>query len=69
MVTLAVNWANELLALPQGPMLATRRLARADVVAALDAFDETQLQSFLDGWYSADTQAALAVVMQRLGKK
>ncbi len=68
-VTLAVNWANGLLALPQGPMLATRKLARADVVAALDAFDEAQMLDFLDGWYSADTQAALAVVMQRLGKK
>lgn len=67
-VTLAVNWLNELLALPSGPMLATRRLARADIVAALEAFGDAQLNVFVDGWYSADTQAALKVVMQRLGK-
>lgn len=68
-VTLAVHWANELLALPSSPMLATRKLARAEVVAALAGFGDAQLSTFLDGWYSADTQAALAVVMQRLGKK
>jgi enoyl-CoA hydratase/carnithine racemase len=68
-VTLAVNWANELLALAPGPMLATRRIARADLVAALDAFGDEQLEGFIEGWYSADTQAALALVMQKLGKK
>jgi enoyl-CoA hydratase/carnithine racemase len=67
-VTLAVNWANELLALPQGPMLATRKLARADVVAALESFGDAQLETFIEGWYSADSQAALAAVMKRLGK-
>jgi len=68
-VTLAVNWANELLALAQGPMLATRKLARAELVAALEAFDDAQLEIFIEGWYSADTQAALDLVMQKLGKK
>ena len=68
-VTFAVNWANELLALASGPMLATRKLARADVVAALAAFGDEQLEVFIEGWYSADTQAALALVMQKLGKK
>jgi enoyl-CoA hydratase/carnithine racemase len=68
-VTFAVNWANELLALAPGPMLATRRIARADIVAALAGFDDAQLEMFLEGWYSADTQAALDLVMQKLGKK
>ena len=68
-VTLAVNWANELLALAQGPMLATRKLARADIVAALDAFGDEQLEVFIEGWYSADTQAALDLVMRKLGKR
>jgi enoyl-CoA hydratase/carnithine racemase len=68
-VTRAVHWANELLALAPGPMLATRKIARAEIVAALDAFGDEQLEVFIEGWYSADTQAALALVMQKLGKK
>jgi enoyl-CoA hydratase/carnithine racemase len=68
-VKLALHWANELLALPSGPMLATRKIARADIIEALAGFGDPQLQVFLDGWYSADSQTALAAVMQRLGKK
>jgi enoyl-CoA hydratase/carnithine racemase len=68
-VAAAVNWANELLALAPGPMLATRKLARAELVAELSAFGDAQLETFIEGWYSADTQAALALVMQKLGKK
>lgn len=64
----ALEWLDQLLALPSGPMLATRRIARADVVEALDALDDAVLEQFLEGWYSADSQAALHGVMVRLGK-
>ncbi len=64
----AVQWLDSLLALPSSPMLATRRIARADVVAALESFDDADLAQFLDGWYSADSQTALRAVMTRLGK-
>jgi enoyl-CoA hydratase/carnithine racemase len=67
-VTLAVNWLEELLALPSGPMLATRRMARADIIQALDGFTQAELDRFLDGWNSADSQAALRDLMQRLKK-
>lgn len=67
-VTLAVNWLEELLALPSGPMLATRRMARADIVKALDGFTQAELDGFLDGWNSADSQAALRELMLRLKK-
>lgn len=67
-VTLAANWLEELLALPSGPMLATRRMARADIVRALDAFSQAELDVFLDGWYSTDSQAALRELMLRLKK-
>jgi enoyl-CoA hydratase/carnithine racemase len=67
-VTLAVNWLEELLALPSGPMLATRRMARADIVRALDGFSQAELDVFLDGWNSADSQAALRELMLRLKK-
>jgi len=68
-VSVAAGWASELLALAPGPMLATRKLARAELVAALSSFGDAQLETFIEGWYSADTQAALDLVMQKLGKK
>lgn len=64
----AVQWLDSLLALPSSPMLATRRIARADVVAVLESFTDADLAQFLDGWYSADSQAALRAVLTRLGK-
>ena len=67
-VALAMNWLTELLALPSSPMLATRRIARADIIAALDGFSDADLERFLDGWYSADTQLALQALLARLKK-
>ena len=67
-VSVAAQWLMELLALPSSPMLETRRIARADVIAALDAFNSAELESFLDGWDSPDTQAALQTLLARLRK-
>jgi enoyl-CoA hydratase/carnithine racemase len=67
-VTLARNWLTELLALPSSPMLATRRIARTDVIEALDAFADADLNRFLDGWYSDDSQIALKALLARLKK-
>ncbi len=64
----ALKWLQELLALPSGPMLATRKLARADVVAALEGFQQDEMEAFLDGWNSPDSQRALQELMQRLKK-
>jgi enoyl-CoA hydratase/carnithine racemase len=63
----AVAWLTQLLALPRGPMLETRRIARADLVAAL-APERIGLDRFIEGWYSDDTQAALRALLSRLGK-
>jgi len=64
----ALRWLGSLLALPSGPMLATRQIARADLVQALDGFGPAEMESFLAGWYSADSQAALRELMTRLKK-
>lgn len=64
----ALAWLGELTTLPRAPMLATRRLARADLIDALAAFDTGQLEGFLDGWQSEDTQAALQALIARLKK-
>ena len=67
-VALSKHWLNDLLALPSSPMLATRRIARADINEALDAFTDAELNRFLDGWYSEDSQAALKALLARLKK-
>jgi hypothetical protein len=48
-------------------MLVTRRIARADLVAALTP-ERIQLDGFVDAWFAPDTQAALRALMAKLGK-
>lgn len=60
-------WLADLLALPARPMLATRRIARADVVAALQP-ERIELDRFIASWDEPDTQAALRALVAKLGK-
>ena len=64
----AVGWLNGLLALPSAPMLATRALARADIVEALTDPKRIDLDSFLEAWNEPDTQTALQALVARLKK-
>jgi enoyl-CoA hydratase/carnithine racemase len=61
-------WLDALLALPRAPMLATRKLARRDLVDALASFGDAELDAFLSQWDSPDTKAALQAVLARLKK-
>lgn len=63
----AIAWVRELASLPRAPVLETRRIARADAVEALEE-RYVELERFVESWFSADTQAALAAVLERLGK-
>lgn len=63
----AVQWLQALLALPREPMLETRAIARADLVAAMDPAS-LQIEGFLASWERPDTQAALRALVARLGK-
>jgi enoyl-CoA hydratase/carnithine racemase len=65
--TRARVWLEQLLTLPRQPMLETRRIARADLVAALQP-ERIQLEPFIEAWYSDDTQGALRALLARLGK-
>lgn len=65
----AVAWCRNLLALPRGPMLRTRDLFRSRVVEGFDELGEAAHDRFLDDWFSAETQAAVAVLVARLQKK
>ena len=60
-------WLEGLLALPRQPVLQTRAIARADVIAAL-APERIQLDRFIDGWSAPDTQAGLRALIAKLGK-
>lgn len=63
----AREWLRGLLALPRAPVLATRAIARADVIAAL-APEQIQLDRFVAAWNEPDTQSALRALVARLGK-
>ena len=63
----AVAWLQRLLQLPSHPMLQTRTIARADLVAALHP-DNIQMDRFIEAWYSPDTQTALHALVAKLGK-
>jgi enoyl-CoA hydratase/carnithine racemase len=64
----ALNWLEELLKLPSAAMLASRQVARADMVRALEAFSDDQLDGFIEDWYAPGTQAALQALVARLKK-
>lgn len=59
-------WLEDLLAKPSAPMLATRRLARADLVAALDDPQRMNIDRFIDDWFSPETQSVLQAMVARL---
>ena len=64
----AIAWLSELLKLPSAPMLATRALARADIVHALTDPKRIDLDGFLEAWNEPDTQNALQALVARLRK-
>jgi enoyl-CoA hydratase/carnithine racemase len=63
----ALAWLQQQLQRPRKPVLATRAIARADVVAALQP-ECIQLDRFVDAWSDPDTQAGLRALVARLGK-
>lgn len=63
----ALAWLEPLLQLPREPMLGTRAIARADLVAAL-APERIGLARLLQAWSAPDTQAGLRALVARLGK-
>lgn len=66
-VARAVAWLQSLLKLPREPVLKTRAIARADVIAAMSP-ENIQLDHFIDAWTEPDTQAGLKALVERLGK-
>jgi enoyl-CoA hydratase/carnithine racemase len=68
-VTRARVWLDDLLARPAHSMLATRRIARADLVEVWADVDALPVDDFVEGFYHPQTQATLQALVARLGKK
>lgn len=65
----AIAWLDGLLRLPRGAMQSTRTLARADLAAVFADPASLPIADFLDGWFSAETQATLHGLVERLKKR
>lgn len=63
----ACAWLEQMLALPREAMLETRRIARADLVSALQP-EFIELDRFIQAWSAPQTQAALRALVAKLGK-
>ena len=67
--TRALFWLNELLALPSEAMLATRAIARADLVAAYSDPKALSVDGFVDGFFNPQTQGVLKALVAKLKDK
>ncbi len=65
--TRARVWLEGLLQLPRGPVLETRRIARRDIVEALQP-ERIDLPRFVAAWMQPDTQSGLRAMLARIGK-
>jgi enoyl-CoA hydratase/carnithine racemase len=65
----ALLWCQSLLALPPEAMAATRREARADLVAYFERNLESELQAVTASWWATETQTILRALSAKLGKK
>ncbi|MGL6291462.1 MAG: enoyl-CoA hydratase/isomerase family protein [Silanimonas sp.] len=66
--TRGLHWLGEIGALPREAMLKTRKIARADLHAALDGFGDDELDGFIDRWFAKSTQDALQALVAKLKK-
>jgi Delta3-Delta2-enoyl-CoA isomerase len=68
-VSRAIEWSRSLLALPVDAMAVTRRRARADLSEIFAASLDSELDEAVAGWWSAEAQTTLRVLVQRLAAK
>jgi enoyl-CoA hydratase/carnithine racemase len=65
-VPTTLAWAERMVALPQGAMRETRRIARADLVAEFDAHGDADIEAAVARWFTDETQATLRALVARL---
>jgi enoyl-CoA hydratase/carnithine racemase len=66
-VARSIAWLQALLKLPRQPVLQTRAIARADLIAAMSV-ENMRLDRFIAAWTEPDTQAGLKALVARLGR-
>ncbi|MEY2150926.1 enoyl-CoA hydratase/isomerase family protein [Rhodanobacter sp. 115] len=67
--TRARVWLDDLLTRPAHSMLATRRIARADLIDMWSDVDALAIDDFVDGFYHPQTQIVLQALVARLKNK
>ncbi|MEO8459618.1 MAG: enoyl-CoA hydratase/isomerase family protein [Dokdonella sp.] len=65
-VTRAAVWAGDLLKLPPLAMSTTRKLARADLAAVFADPARFDIDGFVEGWFSPESQAVLTALVAKL---
>jgi enoyl-CoA hydratase/carnithine racemase len=68
-VARALEWAREWLELPEHAARETRRLARADLAAALSDPEKLPVATFVADWFAPEVQARLHAVVEQLRSK
>ncbi len=67
-VETAVAWCQRHLALPKHAMSATRALCRADLIESFQGAGALDVDGFVRGWFSDETQATMRALVERLKK-
>ena len=65
----AIAWCEGLLSLPQQSMLGNRAVARAHFKQEFAAYTDDGINSFVDTWFSAETQTVMKTLIAQLKKK
>jgi enoyl-CoA hydratase/carnithine racemase len=68
-VTRAIQWSGEMLAIPPNAMVYTRQQARADLRALFERDFSREIEEIGEAWWQPETQAMLHAVVERLSKK
>ena len=65
----ALEWCRSLLQLPSQAVTATRKLARADLVALFSEHGDRSHADLMNVWFSAETQAAMHAMVAQLAAR
>ncbi len=65
----AIQWCQRLLSLPRQAMLGNRSNARAQLRKEISAYNEAEVESFVDGWFSDSTQNVIKSLVAELKSK
>ena len=65
----AIEWCQKLLSLPQHSVLGNRAIARAHFKQEFAENTDADIASFVDGWFSDDTQVVINSLIARLKAK